>query len=181
MKIGEKNQMPLTEKESKIKELKKASRKTRDKRMRQRYDAVRMILQGKRKGEVIEILDISYPTLREYLRKYEADGIKGLEITKKSPGRPKKLTEEQEKALYDCIVDKLPKEVGFAPFVNWTSLLACKWVKKEYEIQFSQRGMLNLLDRLKLSYTRPTYVLKKADEQKQEEFKVEFEDVKKNS
>ena len=180
MKIGEKYQMPLTEKELKIKELKKAARKTRDKRMRQRYDAVRMILQGKKKGEVIEILDITYPTLRDYLRKYEADGIKGLEI-KKSPGRPKNLTDEQEKALYDCIVDKLPKDVGFAPFVNWTAPLACKWVKKEYKVEFTHRGMLNLLDRLNLSYTRPTYTLKKADEQKQEEFKEKFEDVKKNS
>lgn len=36
-----------------------------------------------------------------------------------------------------------------------------------------------MLHRLNLSYTRPTYVLKKADKEKQEEFKVTFEGLKK--
>jgi len=40
--------------------------------------------------------------------------------------------------------------------------------------------MLDLFNRLNLSYTRPTYVLAKADAGKQEQFKETFEDIKKN-
>lgn len=36
-----------------------------------------------------------------------------------------------------------------------------------------------ILHRLNLSYTRPTYVLKKADKKKQEEFINDFENLKK--
>ena len=36
-----------------------------------------------------------------------------------------------------------------------------------------------MLDRMGLSYTRPTYVLAKADKQKQEQFIKDFEKVKK--
>jgi len=39
--------------------------------------------------------------------------------------------------------------------------------------------MIDVLHRLNLSYTRPTYTLAKADPQKQEEFKQEFELLKK--
>jgi transposase len=38
-----------------------------------------------------------------------------------------------------------------------------------------------MLKRLGLSYTRPTYVLAKADKQKQEQFIEEFNEVKKTS
>jgi len=40
-------------------------------------------------------------------------------------------------------------------------------------------GMLKLLHRLNLSYTRPPYVLAKADSQKQKAFALEFEVLKK--
>jgi putative transposase len=39
--------------------------------------------------------------------------------------------------------------------------------------------MLQVFHRLNLSYTRPTYTLAKADKEKQEAFKQEFEDLKK--
>jgi putative transposase len=74
----------------------------------------------------------------------------------------------------------LPKDVGFALFVNWTAPLACQWVLKEYGVSFSERGMRDVFYRLKLSYTRPTYTLKKADPEKQEIFKAEFEELKKS-
>ena len=40
--------------------------------------------------------------------------------------------------------------------------------------------MAVILHRLNLSYTRPTYVLKKADPEKQEIFKFDFEALKKH-
>ena len=87
---------------------------------------------------------------------------------------------EQEQRLYDCVSTQLPRDVGFAPFVNWTAPLACRWVAKEFGVTFSERGMRDVFYRLKLSYTRPTYTLKKADPEKQKEFKKEFDKLKKN-
>lgn len=85
------------------------------------------------------------------------------------------MMEEQEKVLYKCIVNKMPKDVGFEPFVNLTAPLACLWIEKEFSVVFSERGMRDVFYRLGFSYTRPTYVLRKADLKEQEYFKTEFE------
>lgn len=146
--------------------------------MKLRYDAVRLNLEGRSITEVADILDLTYHTARNYIIAYKESGIEGLSI-KKPPGRIKKMTEDQERQLYECISTKLPKDVGFNPFVNWTAPLACKWVLKEFGINFTERGMRDVFYRLKLSYTRPTYTLKKADPQKQEAFKTDFEEIKK--
>jgi putative transposase len=163
--------------EGKIQVLKKLSRKTRDSRMRTRYDAVRLLLEGRSYYEIAKILNITHYTVRNYEKSYNEFGVDGL-IIKPKTGRAKKLTDEQEQQLYECISTKLPKDVGFNPFVNWTASLACKWVYEEYGVKFSERGMRDVFYRLKLSYTRPTYVLKKADPVKQEAFKEDFEVLK---
>jgi len=171
--------MEAATKAEEILKLKQLSRKTRDTRKRLRYDCVRLNLQGRSKVEIAEILGTAYHNVRNYINSYNAKGIEGLTITK-PPGRLPKLSESQEQQLYDCISSKLPKDVGFNPFVNWTAPLACKWVRKEFGVNFSERGMRDVFYRLKLSYTRPTYVLKKANPQKQEQFKEDFEVLKKS-
>jgi len=65
-------------------------------------------------------------------------------------------------------------------FANWTAPLICCLVEKKYSVKYSERGMRDLLERIGLSYTRPTYTLAKANPQKQEEFKEKFKDLKKN-
>lgn len=42
------------------------------------------------------------------------------------------------------------------------------------------RGMAEVLYRFNLSYTRPTYIFKKADKENQEIFKKDFESLKKH-
>jgi transposase len=162
-----------------IERLKELSRKAKSPRMKVRYDAVRLSLEGRTYVEIGRILDLAYQTVSIYVNSYKKSGAAGL-LPKESKGRTKKLTDAQEKLLYECVSLKLPKDVGFKPFVNWTAPLACKWVLKEYGIKFTERGMRNVFDRLGLSYTRPTYVLKKADPVKQEAFKDEFEHLKKD-
>jgi putative transposase len=168
----------MSEREGEIKMLKKLSRKTKDTRIRLRYDAVRLHLQDRTRTEIADILNTTYQTVTNYINAYNKSGTDGLKI-KKSTGRRKKLTDNQEEQLYECITTRLPKDVGFGPFVNWTAPLACQWVKATFEVEFTERGMRDVFYRLKLSYTRPTYVLKNADPQKQAAFREEFEILKK--
>lgn len=171
--------MEMSKRRAEINTLRRLSRKTKDVRMKLRYDVIKLHIQGRTKTEIADIFSITYQTVRNYINAYTEAGIDGLEITK-PPGRETKLNKEQEQQLYDCISTKLPKDVGFAPFVNWTAPLACQWVLKEYGVSFSERGMRDVFYRLKLSHTRPTYTLKKADPEKQAIFKAEFEELKKS-
>ena len=97
----------------------------------------------------------------------------------KSSGAPRKLNSEQEKKLIDVIINNTPDEVGFNSRKNWTIELAQNWVLNNFKISIKHSSMGVILHRLNLSYTRPTYVLAKADKNKQEEFKKDFQSLKK--
>ncbi len=150
------------EKGEQITVLKKLARKTRDRKLRQRYDIVRLFLLGKGKKEIALIMDVSLTQVYLILNLYKDSGIEGL-TPKRPTGRKTKLTAEQEAEVYRVITRNLPKDVGLHPYCNWTAPLACKYVKDTYGVEFSERGMRDVFYRLGLSYTRPTYVLAKAD------------------
>ena len=162
----------------KIEALKAAERVENDKAKSKRLLIIRLRLEGYTIQQVMQITNCSEKTVYNCQTKYEAGGINGL-TTKPKAGRDKKLTTEQENELYETIKTKLPNEVGFAPFANWTSSLATKWIMQTFGVAFSERGVRNIFERLGLSYTRPTYTLKKADPKKQAEFINDFEKVKK--
>jgi putative transposase len=79
------------------------------------------------------------------------------------------------------ILERTPAEEGFSAEYNWTAHLIGKYIFREYGLTCTIRGITGMLKRMELSYTRPTYVLAKADKEKQEAFRKEFEAVKKNS
>lgn len=91
------------------------------------------------------------------------------------------MTEEQEKKLVEIVTTKTPDEVGFPPRKNWNAWIIMQWVKENYGLEYSHSGMCKVLHRLGLSFTRPTYTLAKANPKKQEEFKQQFELLKKSS
>lgn len=159
--------------------LKKLARKTRSIKLRQRYDIIRLYLSERPKPEIAAILGVSLTQVYLIVNLYKQSGIEGLEL-KHPPGRSRKMTDEQEVELCSDITEKLPKEVGLEPYCNWTAPLACKYVKEHFGVTFSERGMRDVFYRLNLSYTRPTYVLAKADPQKQEEFLERLEGIKKS-
>ena len=170
----------MEKKEEIIAQLKKSARKAHDARQRRQYDVVRLYLQGWKKTEIAKIMDMSLQGIYNVLKRYEANDMEGL-LLGKAKGRERKLSAEQESELYTAISEKLPKDVGLEPFCNWTAPLACKYVKEHFGVDFSERGMRDVFYRLKLSYTRPTYTLAKADTVKQEEFKKRLERIKKTS
>jgi putative transposase len=162
-----------------IKLLMVAESMEKDKETAKRIQSVRLVFEGHAIPEVAHIVNCCDKTVYNNLNKYARDGFSGLKPKPKS-GRQHKLTEGQETELYDTISNKLPSEVGLAPFSNWTSPLAARWIEQRFGIPFTQRGVRNLFDRLGLSFTRPTYTLKKADPQRQGQFRCDFEELKKS-
>lgn len=148
-------------------------------RVFKRYQALYLYLSGKTCNEVADIVGITKNTVSNINIIYKNEGIEGIP-DKPMPGRPSRLNEEQIASLKSLILQKLPVEVGFPAEFNWTAGLISKYIRREYEYKYSIKGVTKILKRIGLSYTRPTYVLAKADKQKQEQFKQDFEKVKKN-
>ena len=147
--------------------------------MHRKYLVIHLHMKGYTNKHIAEIVEIDRKTVGTYIRKYGVWGVDGL-IPKKPPGRPRFLTEAQEQQLYETISQKTPEEVGFEGIRNWTAKIACHWAFQTFGVQYQVNGMLDMFHRLNLSYTRPSYVLAKADPEKQEQFKEDFADVKKN-
>lgn len=83
------------------------------------------------------------------------------------------------KLHYYTITTHTPEEVGFKNRCNWTIALVQEYIQKKFNINMCHSAVYVVMDRLNLSYTRPTYVLAKADKEKQEKFKQDFEVLKK--
>ena len=159
-------------------ELQSAMKNAENKRMYIRYSVVLKHFQGLSNKNIAKMECLEEHTVGNYIKNYKNKGLDGL-IMNKSSGAPRKLNSEQEKKLIDVITNNTPDEVGFKSRKNWTIKLAQDWVLNNFKITIKHSSMGVILHRLNLSYTRPTYVLAKADKKKQEEFKKDFENLKK--
>ncbi|PGS68368.1 hypothetical protein COC69_26850 [Bacillus cereus] len=84
---------------------------------------------------------------------------------------PRKLTPEQEQELVYIIASHLPADVSFTAKHNWTLAIIASFMKREWNVSYTLRGVSRLLHDLGFSYTKPTYTLAKADSMKQQEFR----------
>jgi len=166
--------------EEEIRAIKKLQKTTKDPVMHRKYLVISLHMKGYTNRHIAEIVDLEEHRVGIYIRIYDEYGAGGL-VPKKSPGAPKRLTDEQERKLYETIRDKTPDEVGFDGRMNWSAKIACLWVNQEFGVQYKVNGMLDIFHRLNLSFTRPTYVLAKADPVKQAQFREDFDAVKKTS
>jgi transposase len=161
-----------------IDELKLAMKNTKNIRMYKRYTVVLRHYEGYSNVQIAEMVSLEKHAVSKYIKNYRNNGLLGLEM-KYSTGAPRKLNKDQEKILIETVTGHTPDEVGFESKKNWTIELIRQWVMATFAITIKHSSMAVILHRLNLSYTRPTYVLKKADKEKQEIFKKDFENLKK--
>ena len=147
-----------------------AMKNTKNCRLLQRYQAIKLYLEGYPLGEIAKIIERRSETVNIYVSQYIALGLNGL-VMKKPPGRPSFMTTQQKEELTSIIAQKTPEDVGFPAEMNWTAPLVSRLIFQQFQIQYSNRGTLRLLKELGFSCTRPTYTLANADRDKQEAFK----------
>ena len=160
-------------------EIKRLMRKSKDVVIHRKLQAVLLHMKGQQNTKIAEIIGVDRKTVGRYIIQYKSGGVENL-VPKKPPGRPSLLDKFQEQEVYIVISNNTPEEVGFDGIKNWTAKIASEWIFRRFGVCYSIGGMTDLFHRLNLSYTRPTYVLEKADPEKQEEFKQAFDDIKKN-
>jgi transposase len=150
-------------------EVEKRLKQEKDRRMFERYQAIRLHLLGHDNQQTATIIGRSERTVRTYLKLYQKSGLDGLQM-KLSPGRSVRITKEQQAQLKKTIIESLPHEVGFTAKFNWTLELIGEYINSEFGKNYSLKGVSLMMKRLGLSYTKPTYTLAAADEEKQKEF-----------
>jgi transposase len=152
-----------------LQEVEQRLKHEKSRRMFERYQTVRLHLLGKDNAEIATSIGRKESTVYTYIRKYRKHGLDGLQM-KFSPGPPEQLSKEQQDQLKNTILDFLPSDVGFTAKFNWTLQIIGEYITREFGESYSIRGVSKLMHRMKLSYTKPTYTLAAADEEKQREF-----------
>jgi len=161
-----------------IKEMKWLLRKTKDTVLYRKYQSILLHMKGYNNTKIAELVEVDRKTVGRYIQQFKEGGLVAL-VPKKSTGRPRFLDKFQEQELYVTIGNNTPEDAGFDGIKNWTAKIACEWVFRKFGVHYSINGMLEMFHRLNLSYTRPTYVLAKADTAKQAQFMADFDDIKK--
>ncbi|WP_051623618.1 winged helix-turn-helix domain-containing protein [Clostridium hydrogeniformans] len=144
-----------------------------------RYSVLLKYFEGFSNRKIAEMENLDEYTVGIYIKNYKLNELAGLKMGHRT-GAKRKINAEQEKLILETVITKTHDEVGFKSRKNWTIELIRQWVIQEFNITMSHRGMAEVLYRLNLSYTRPTYVLAKADKEKQQNLKKDFEALKKD-
>jgi len=158
-----------------LEELKAAKRKARYAE-KNKIQIIILIYKGKRVSDISKYMGISEVTIYEYIDKYNAGGLEGLlKVRYNERGRKAKLGKEEIAELKE-IIKKSPQEIGYGESTNWSTLSIADYINHYYNVEKTRSGVREMLVRNRMSYTRPTYVLAKADPEKQEIFKSELEE-----
>ena len=132
--------------------LKKLRKLTKNKKVADRLLACIMRKKGKSIEEIAEELGIPYTTVHRWLVKIAKKGLKAI-YDKPKPGRPCRLTTKQLRKVYR-IVSEDPKKHGFQGGA-WTARRLGAVVKKEFGVEYGERGMQLLLHRIGLTCRLP--------------------------
>ncbi|WP_235533323.1 IS630 family transposase, partial [Paenibacillus sp. Leaf72] len=167
------------EKHTELEKVTIAMKQAKERRMYERYQAIYLHLKGTSMSVIADILNRNRMTVSSYIHTYENGGLAALQL-KHSSGAPTRLTKEQQEQLIQTIAYSVPDEVGFTAKHNWTLELISAYVEREWGHRYSLRGISKVMERLGLSYTKPTYTLAAADPEKQRQFaETTFPDLKK--
>jgi transposase len=149
-------------------ELRALARRERDGRVSARLLALANALDGMSRDEAARAAGMDRQTLRDWVHRYNAEGIEGLRDRPRS-GRPCALDEGRQATL-KALVLKGPRleRDGCAA---WRARDLCDVVLRRFGVRYAETGMLRLLKSLDLSWQKARPVHAEADPGAQERFK----------
>jgi transposase len=159
--------------------LRKEERAISDAFFRQRVTAVRLILQGFSTVKAAEILGICRQSVSTYAKMFNRGGITELLQRDFPPGKQPYLSLEEQTELKRAILESTPEQEGIEPTGSWDTRLLQKWIEERFAVTMSRSGITDMLHRLGFRWKRTTYILAKANKEKQQEFIHQLEMIKK--
>ena len=130
--------------------------------------ALALALEGRSRGEAAQCAGMDRQTLRDWVHRYNAEGIAGL-VDRPRPGRPARLSPGQVAALVE-IVEAGP-DVAVDGVVRWRCADLTGVVANRFEVALSERQVGRILNRQGYTRLKPRPQHPKADEAVQATFK----------
>ncbi len=158
----------ITRMELSASELRAAARAAKTPAVVRRILALALVLEGEDRGTAAKACGMDRQTLRDWVHRYNSDGVAGL-ANRKGAGRPPKLNAEQKEA-FKQLVEKGPDRAE-DKVVRWRCVDLKRRLETQFNVEVHERTVgkfLNALGYRRLS-VRPQHP--KSDPEAQETFK----------
>lgn len=155
--------------EAQVREYKKMHKQNKAKRDADRIKAMLLLNKGYSYGQTADILLMDEDSIRRWYQEHETGGIENL-LQDRYKGGETKLSMKQQQEL----TAHLDRQICL------TSKEVCQYVKKRYCVNYTVKGMTDLLHRLGFVYKKPKHIPGKANREAQEEFIKQYKELKQN-
>ena len=137
-------------------ELRRQARRESDGRISARLIAIANALEGMDRASAARLAGMDRQTLRDWVHRYNVEGIAGL-CNRPAPGRRPKLSEGQMATLKAVVL--AGPDPAVEKIARWRVADLCRWVEEHWGVGYSETGMLRVLWSLDLSHrkTRPRH------------------------
>jgi transposase len=135
----------ITRTELSASELRREAARAKDARASRRMLALALVLEGKSRTEAAESCGMDRQTLRDWVHRYNAEGLGGL-FNRPLPGRQPRLSSAQMQELA-TIVETGPDPASDG-MVRWRRIDLCAVVERRFGVRFAERSMGEILRRL---------------------------------
>lgn len=129
-----------------------------------RFRAVDRVAEGADPREVAAALGMHKHTVYGWVRRAREGGREEL-VAKPVPGRPPKLSDEQQRQVFEWVTGEDPRQLSF-DFALWTREMVHTLIRREFGIELSLSQTGRLLHKLGLSPQRPVWRAWQADPDK---------------
>jgi transposase len=148
--------------------LRRLARRETDGRVASRLLGLANALDGMDRGQAARLAGMDRQTLRDWVIRFNAEGVEGLRDRPKS-GRPPWLDEGQLATLKALVLrGPDPERDGVS---TWRAKDLCRIVEARFGVRYAENGMLRLLHDLGLSWQKARPIHPEADRQAQARFK----------
>ncbi len=125
------------------------------------------LAEGMAMSEAARVLKVSWEAVRGWFKRYLLQGVSGLR-TKKSPGRPPKLTKSQRRELCQ-LIDEGPAKAGLSGNC-WRSPMIQRLIQERFGVLYSVRYISELLKSMGYSYQKARFVSGHLDQEAREQW-----------
>jgi transposase len=126
-------------------QLREAAARSTDADAARRMLALALVLEGYQRGEAANLCGMDRQTLRDWVIRYNAEGVGGLS-DRVSPGPKPRLTPEQEAAVAELV--RNGPDLATDGVVRWRRLDLARAIKSRFNVTLAERSVGALLRRL---------------------------------
>jgi transposase len=126
-------------------DLRAAAKRSDDVAAARRMLALALVLEGKSRSEAAIACGMDRQSLRDWVHRYNAEGLKGLH-NRTAPGAKPRLSAEQEREVAE-LVRKGP-DLAEQGVVRWRRIDLARLIEQRYGVKLAERSVGDLLRRL---------------------------------